>query len=83
MIMNGYCCIACGRTQSADFSGYQCPACSSNLEITYDYAASAGDVEQGFDGDDIFRYAALLPVARPTAWRVARTSKPVPQGRHR
>jgi threonine synthase len=65
MIMNGYCCIACGTTQSADFSGYQCPACSSNLEITYDYAASAGDVEQGFDGDDIFRYAALLPVARP------------------
>ena len=63
--MDGYCCIACGTTQSADFSDYQCPACGGNLEITYDYAAIAGDVEQGFHGDDIFRYAALLPVARP------------------
>jgi len=57
--MNGYCCIACNETQTADYAGFVCPSCGGNLDITYDYDAA----DREFDGDNgIFRYAALLPI---------------------
>ena len=64
--MNGYRCIACAETQSADFAGFLCPSCGGNLEITYDYAAAADEIQQTFrDGPgDIFHYAPLLPVRK-------------------
>jgi len=64
MHMNGYSCIACAETQATDFVGFVCPSCGGNLDITYDYAAIAGDIVTGFgDGrTDLFRYAPLLPV---------------------
>ena len=64
MRMNGYRCIACAKSQAADFAGFVCPGCGGNLDITYDYAAIAKDVAAGFgDGrNDLFRYAPLLPV---------------------
>ncbi|MDH3532095.1 MAG: threonine synthase [Gammaproteobacteria bacterium] len=76
--MNGYRCIACAETQAGDFAGCVCPACGGNLEITYDYALIAGDVAQGFGdrGNDMFRYAPLLPINeldRPFPLRVGAT----------
>lgn len=64
MHMNGYRCIACAATQDADFAGFVCPDCGSNLDVTYDYAAIADKVADGFDNgrSDLFRYAPLLPV---------------------
>ena len=62
--MNGYRCIACAETQDVEFAGFVCPGCSGNLDITYDYAAIASDVAEGFSDKqrDLFRYAPLLPV---------------------
>jgi threonine synthase len=62
--MYGYRCIACAATQSPDFAGFVCPSCGGNLDITYDYAAIADQLADGFgDGrTDLFRYAPLLPV---------------------
>lgn len=62
--MNGYRCIACAETQAADFAGFICPGCGGNLDITYDYAAIADKVVEGFSSErtDLFRYAPLLPI---------------------
>jgi len=57
--MNGYCCIACNATQTADYAGFVCPSCGGNLDISYDYDAIAREFDTG---SGIFRYAALLPV---------------------
>lgn len=67
MNMNGYRCIACSATQAADFDGFLCPACGGNLDITYDYAAAANEMGGRFpEGrQDLFRFAALLPLQRP------------------
>jgi len=68
--MNGYRCIACAETQTADFSGFVCPSCGNNLEITYDYAAIREDFLRGFD------YAPFLPVSRldaPFPLKIGRT----------
>ena len=59
--MNGYCCIACATTQAADFAGFVCPSCGSNLEVTYDYAAIRNEFVQDFD------YSPFLPVSRLVA----------------
>ena len=65
--MNGYRCIACAETQSADFTGFVCPSCGGNLEITYDYAAIIEEIERsGIDrARSIFTFSAFLPVQRP------------------
>jgi threonine synthase len=34
--VNGYRCFACNETQSADFSGWVCPACGGNLDVVSD-----------------------------------------------
>jgi threonine synthase len=67
--MNGYRCIACAEPQDVAFAGFVCPTCGGNLDITYDYAAIAGDVAEGFSGKqtDLFRYAPLLPVSETGA----------------
>jgi len=65
--MNGYRCIACAQSQSADFTGFVCPSCGGNLEITYDYAAIIEEIERsGIDrARSIFTFSAFLPVQRP------------------
>jgi len=78
MKMNAYRCIACAESQAMDFAGFVCPSCGGNLDITYDYAAIAKDVADGFGDDrtDLFRYAPLLPVKETDAafpLRVGRT----------
>ena len=67
MYMNGYQCIACSETQTVDFGGFLCPSCGGNLDITYDYAAVANKVDDNFfpGSNDIFRFAALLPLKQP------------------
>ena len=65
--MNGYCCIACARTQSADFAGFVCPHCGGNLDITYDYDAIIADIERSSidRAQFMFTFAPFLPVKRP------------------
>jgi len=67
MNMNGYRCIACSATQAADFNGFLCPACGGNLDISYDYAAAANEIDGSFPegSHDLFRFGALLPVKQP------------------
>ncbi len=78
MNMNGYRCIRCTGTQVADFAGFLCPQCGGNLDVTYDYAA----VAQQIDGSlartpgDLFRFSALLPLnasSAPLSLRVGGT----------
>ena len=59
--------MACSATQAADFDGFLCPACGGNLDITYDYAAAANELGGKFpEGrQDLFRFAALLPLKQP------------------
>ena len=78
--MNGYRCIACAESLPEDFGGFLCPACGGNLDITYDYAAVAPIVAQGFaaKGTGLFRYAPLLPVAEgPVAFPLRIGSTPL------
>lgn len=72
MGMNGYRCFACANEQVVDFDGFVCPACGGNLDITYDYAAVAQNLDgMGFDPgfagshNDLFRFSALLPLKTP------------------
>jgi threonine synthase len=67
MFMSGYRCIACGETQAAEFSGFVCPDCGGNLDITYDYDAVAEHIDGGFPAHtgDLFRFSALLPLEHP------------------
>jgi len=68
--MNGYRCIACAETQTADFAGFICPSCGGNLDIRYDYATIRKNFVPGFD------YAPFLPVSKldaPFPLRVGRT----------
>ena len=62
---NGFRCFACGTVQGADFGGYVCPKCGGNLEVRYAWPKGA---PAGWWRDesrkDIFRYRALLPVAK-------------------
>jgi threonine synthase len=67
MYLNGYRCFGCTAVQPADYTGFQCPSCGGNLEITYDYAAAAEEIAGGFGTGprDLFRYQPLLPVNIP------------------
>jgi len=56
--MDGYRCIACTETLTANFAGFVCPLCGGNLDITYDYAAIRDEIGQDFI------FAPLLPVSR-------------------
>jgi threonine synthase len=65
--MNGYRCVACSQVQAPDFDGFVCPACGSNLDITYDYEAVVEDIERsGLNhARYLFTYAPFLPVRMP------------------
>jgi threonine synthase len=65
MTMNGYRCFSCGAPRALPFDGLTCPGCGGNLDILYDYAQAAGQLEEVLQGrrDDLFRYAPLLPLA--------------------
>jgi len=65
--MNGYQCFACSIKQAADFKGFLCPACGGNLDIRYDYEQAATEVSETFGKgpNDLFRFAALLPLEQP------------------
>jgi threonine synthase len=56
--MDGYRCIACTETLTANFAGFVCPLCGGNLDITYDYTAIRKEIEQDFN------FAPFLPVSR-------------------
>ena len=66
MFMTGFECLNCREKQPADFSGYVCPSCGGNLDVTYDYDAirASLDPKQPFGTErfDIFRYAPFYPV---------------------
>ena len=64
MNMTGYRCIRCSAEQGCDFAGFLCPQCGGNLDIRYDYAAVAQQVDGSLPRapGDLFRFAALLPV---------------------
>lgn len=65
--MNGYRCFSCGEKQNTEFTGYLCPSCGGNLEITYDYDGIVSDIER-LDIDRaryMFTYAPFLPVKKP------------------
>jgi threonine synthase len=65
MNTTGYCCFSCGTTQPSSFSGFTCPACGGNLDVTYNHAAARAGFLAGLGEGarpDIFRYAAMLPV---------------------
>lgn len=66
MGMNGYRCFACATLQAVDFDGFICPVCGSNLDVTYDYAAVANEIGNGFGKapNDLFRFSALLPLKK-------------------
>lgn len=55
-------CLRCGHTEPRTFTGMLCPACAGHLDIQYDYAALRG-TEWMNRRDDLFRYAALLPIS--------------------
>jgi threonine synthase len=57
-LVTGFTCLTCGAGQN---NGMACQACGGNLDITYDYAA-LDPQNWMIERDDIFRYAALLPV---------------------
>lgn len=65
--MNGYRCIACTKTQSADFAGFLCPSCGGNLDITYDYDEIVNEIERATvdRARYLFTFAPFLPVKRP------------------
>lgn len=64
MYMTGYQCLCCAKQLPVDFSDFVCPACGSNLEITYDYYAIRKELDHGFPAhpDTIFRFLPLLPI---------------------
>jgi threonine synthase len=70
MYMNGYQCIACSVTQTADFDGFVCPVCGGNLDISYDYEAVAGAIDERFltGPNDLFGFAPLLPLKQPRSY---------------
>ena len=67
MSMNGYRCFACSTTQAVEYEAFLCPVCGGNLDISYDYDEVAARIDQGFSNgsNDLFRYAALLPLKQP------------------
>lgn len=64
MFVTGYQCIACSERQPASCEDFLCPACSGNLELTYDYPSATRAIGKGFapGARDIFRYRELLPL---------------------
>ena len=65
--MNGYKCVACSVVQSPGFEGFLCPACGGNLDVSYDYDEAASKIDGRFaeGSNDLFRFAALLPLKWP------------------
>jgi len=68
MFVNGYECLACGNRQSADFTGFTCPTCGGNIELTYDFYRLKLEQQHGRlvnpDLPGLFRYLSLLPINR-------------------
>lgn len=59
--VSGFRCLRCGTVQPATYSEMLCPVCEYNLDVEYDYAAI--DPKRWMNQrDDLFRYAALLPI---------------------
>lgn len=67
MSMNGYRCFACSTAQAVNYEAFLCPVCGGNLDIRYDYDEAAARIDEGFSNgsNDLFRYAALLPLKQP------------------
>lgn len=70
MYMSGYRCIACAEAQTAAFDGFVCPLCGGNLDINYDYAAVAANIDERFlkGPNDLFGFAPLLPLQQPRSY---------------
>jgi len=67
MNMNGYRCIACSTIQAQNYDGFLCPVCDGNLDVIYNYHTVAKSIDDNFHKgpNDIFRFAALLPIRQP------------------
>lgn len=65
--MIGYQCFACSGKQALDFEGFLCPVCGGNLDIIYDYERMVPEISEDFGkgSNDLFRFAALLPLKQP------------------
>ena len=62
---NGFRCFRCGAVQDKGFSGYVCPVCGGNLEVTYEWprVRPVPDWWKEVARRNVFRYAPLMPVS--------------------
>ncbi len=61
--MNGYRCYACDETQDAGFSGWVCPSCGGNLDITNDHDTILEQIRQApFDTPRIPLHIGQTPL---------------------
>ncbi len=61
--MNGYRCFACDETQDAGFSGWVCPSCGGNLDITNDHDTILEQIRQApFDTPRIPLHIGQTPL---------------------
>ncbi len=60
--LSGFRCLSCGHEEPASFTGMLCPACEGNLDVLYNYSA-IDPHNWMIEREDIFRYAALLPIS--------------------
>ncbi len=71
MHVSGYSCTQCQRVQGADYTGYVCPDCGGNLDITYDYESILKDRPRDLlfpsERSDIFRFLPFLPLEQATS----------------
>ncbi|MCD6413903.1 MAG: threonine synthase [Elusimicrobia bacterium] len=61
--VKGFRCLRCGQEFSLKQAEYQCPECSGNLEVVYDYKRITSVVERIKNSSrrDIYKYLPLLP----------------------
>ncbi len=59
--VSGFRCLSCQQLLPTDAGSMTCPSCGGNLDVEYDYRAMEA-ARWMIDRDDIFRYAALLPI---------------------
>ena len=59
--VTGFRCLTCDAVFPASLDAMVCPTCGGNLEVAYDFRA-INPRDWLLERDDLFRYAALLPI---------------------